>query len=229
MNRSSIPEPQIASANRWGLLAGVVSSLCCLGPTAALLLGLGSSSTLFSLQLDQSWALGASLVVLAGGIIQAQRRSRSGAVCSTARWRSPLMMALAFAISYTVLGVLLPLFAAQQERSAGVAASGETSQAVSVAVNTGDQPKQIAAAPAAVQAPELRRLTMIIEKMNCPPCAAKVHNRLSQKPAVRELRAEAYNEEVVVTYDARQSTGEQLMKLFPRQYGVTLISDEVVR
>ncbi|HEY0602692.1 MAG TPA: heavy-metal-associated domain-containing protein [Herpetosiphonaceae bacterium] len=219
MNRSTIPT---TSASRWGVLAGVVGSLCCLGPTAAVLLGLGSSSALFSLQLDQSWALVASLIVLAGGIIQALRRSRAGAVCGVARWRQPLMMALTFAISYALLGVLLPLFAARQEL-----ASTETNQVASVALDISDQTQPIAAPVA--EAPELRRLTMIIEKMNCPPCAAKVHNRLSQKPAVRELRAEAYNEEVVVTYDAGLTTGEQLMKLFPRQYGLTLISDEPVR
>lgn len=219
MNRASIPT---TSASRWGVLAGVVGSLCCLGPTAAVLLGLGSSSALFSLQLDQSWALAASLLVLAGGVAQALQQSRSGAVCGVARRRQPLLMALTFAVSYALLGVLLPLLAARQER-----AGGETDQVASVAVSVSDQPQQIAE-PAA-PAPELRRLTMIIEKMNCPPCAAKVHNRLSQKPAVRELRAEAYNEEVVVTYDAGLTTGEQLMKLFPRQYGLTLISDEPVR
>ena len=221
MSRASTPT---TSAQRWGFLAGVIGSLCCLGPTAALLLGLGSSSALFSLQLDQSWALGLSLVALAGGMVQALRRSRSGAVCGVARWRSPLMMALTFAVSYVLLSVLLPLFAARQELAADVAASGATVQVTNVTANIGDQP-----APVVAKAPELRRLTMIIEKMNCPPCAAKVHNRLSQKPAVRELRAEAYNEEVVVTYDAGLSSGEQLMKLFPRQYGLTLISDLPVR
>lgn len=212
------------SALRRGFLAGVIGSLCCLGPTAAILLGLGSSSALFSLQLDQSWALGFGLVVLAGGMLQALRRSRSGAVCGVARWRSPLMMALTFAVSYALLGVLLPLFAARQELATEVVANGETAHVASIAANVGGQP-----APAESKAPELRRLTMIIEKMNCPPCAAKVHNRLSQKPAVRELRAEAYNEEVVVTYDASLSSGEQLMKLFPRQYGLFLISDVPVR
>ncbi|MBV9787651.1 MAG: heavy-metal-associated domain-containing protein [Chloroflexi bacterium] len=216
------------SALRRGFLAGVIGSLCCLGPTAALLLGLGSSSALFSLQFDQSWALGFSLVVLAGGMLQALRRSRSGAVCRVARWRSPLMMALSFAISYALLGVLLPLFAARQELAAEVVANRETAHVASIAANVGGQTQPIAA-PAENKAPELRRLTMIIEKMNCPPCAAKVHNRLSQKPAVRELRAEAYNEEVVVTYDASLSSGEQLMKLFPRQYGLFLISDVPVQ
>ncbi|HEY0733392.1 MAG TPA: heavy-metal-associated domain-containing protein [Herpetosiphonaceae bacterium] len=219
MNRSTIPT---TSASHWGVLAGVVGSLCCLGPTAAVLLGLGSSSALFSLQLDQSWALAASLIVLTGGIIQALRRSRAGVVCGIARWRQPLMMALTFAISYALLAVLLPLFAAQQERS-----GGEANQVASITAGASDQTQPIVAP--VVEEPELRRLTMIIEKMNCPPCAAKVHNRLSQKPAVRELRAEAYNEEVVVTYDASLATGEQLMKLFPRQYGLTLISDEPVR
>lgn len=224
MNGASTPT---TSARHWGFLAGVIGSLCCLGPTAALLLGLSSSSALFSLQLDQSWALAASLIMLAGGIVQALRRSRSGAVCGVARWRSPLMMALTFVVSYALLGVLLPLFAARQELAADVANGGATAQVASVAANVGDQPQQIV--NVAAKAPELRRLTMIIEKMNCPPCAAKVHNRLSQKPAVRELRAEAYNEEVIVTYDASLSTGEQLMKLFPRQYGLTLISDEAIQ
>ncbi|HET9224067.1 MAG TPA: hypothetical protein VFO07_16255, partial [Roseiflexaceae bacterium] len=44
------------SSSAWGLLAGLAGSLCCLGPSAAVLLGLGSSSALFGLQLERPLA-----------------------------------------------------------------------------------------------------------------------------------------------------------------------------
>jgi copper chaperone CopZ len=207
-------EPQRGTAGWWGVIAGVAGSFCCLGPSAAVLLGLGSSSALFSLQFDQPWALLLSTVLLLAGAIHSYRKQRG--LCGIGRWRAPLMLLASFGIAYGLLAGALPLLASRIENSRRV------------------QPAAVAAVQpqaAALPSPktELRRLTLIVEKMTCPPCAVKIRNRLHSKPAVRQLRAEEYNEEVVITYDPAQASAEELTKLIPREYGVLRISDEPLR
>jgi hypothetical protein len=87
-----------------------------------------------------------------------------------------------------------------------------------------------AAAPAAAPAvaPTLRRATLIIEKMDCPPCVARVKGLLGRKPFVRAFVAEPGNEQVVVDYDSRQIDAQRLANLFPQAYRVMLISDIAV-
>src|SRR5262245_10063684 len=82
----------------WGLLAGLAGSLCCLGPSAAVLLGLGSSSALFGLQLDRPLALGVGAALLLAGLVFALRRERACAVRPAARWRQPALMLMSFAL-----------------------------------------------------------------------------------------------------------------------------------
>ena len=217
MNDRSIPDPSAKAAPTWGLIAGLVGSWCCLGPSAAVLLGLGSSSMLFSVQFNQSWALFVSGMLLLGGIARVLRPMQARTICRRARWRQPAIMLATFMLSYGLLGELLPTLAAQVE------ASSTVPQVVATT------PREITVEPLVAPPPALHRLTLIIEKMNCPPCAVKIRNRLKSKPAVRELRAEDYNEEVVITYDPQQTTGEALIKLIPTQYGVTFIRDESVQ
>jgi hypothetical protein len=212
---NTIPDPPTKAAPTWGLIAGLVGSLCCLGPSTAALLGLGSSSLLFSMQINQRWALFVSGLLLLCGIVRVLRPMQPKAACRRARWQQPAIMLAVFALSYWLLGGLLPTLAAQVE------ASNAAQQVIAA------PPRQVAAASPAT--PTLHRLTLIIEKMNCPPCAVKIRNRLKGKPAVRELRAEDYNEEVIITYDPQQTTGEALVKLIPTQYDVTFIRDEPVR
>ncbi|HEX6290541.1 MAG TPA: heavy-metal-associated domain-containing protein [Herpetosiphonaceae bacterium] len=207
MNSASVAKPRARALSLWGVLGGFVGSFCCLGPSTAVLLGLGSSSLLFSLQFDRSWTFAVGAAVLLGGIVRVLWRGQADGLCSVARWRQPLIMAATFAVSYGLLGWLLPMLAAQKEdRDAALS--------------------HMVVAPVRPAPPVLHRLTLIIEKMNCPPCAAKVRNRLQNKPAVRELRAEAYDDQVIITYDPRQTTKEELIKIFPRDYGVSFVRDE---
>ncbi len=217
MNDRSIPDPSTKTAPAWGLLAGFAGSLCCLGPSAAMLLGLGSSSMLFSMQFNQRWTLLVSGILLLAGMVRVLRRVQAPTICHRSRWQQPVMMLATFVLAYGLLGGLLPRLAAQAE---------EPNTAPQVVAAVAKQ--NIAERPVA-PTPALQRLTLIVEKMNCPPCAAKIRNRLQGKPAVRELRADAYNEEVIITYDPRQITGDALIKLIPTQYGVTFIRDEPVQ
>jgi hypothetical protein len=166
------------------------------------LLGLGSSSALFGLQLDRPLALGAGAALLLAGVVLALRRARACAVRPAARWRQPALILASFALAYGLLGLLAPWAAARQ----GDAAIASV-------------------APPAAPAPNLRRATLIVEKMVCPPCAASVRGLLKRKPFVHGFVAEEGNETVVIEYDSRQVDARRLVRLFPLSFKVTLTSD----
>jgi hypothetical protein len=94
-------------------------------------------------------------------------------------------------------------------------------------VEATEPPLPPAAAPIAAlpAAPTLRRATLIIEKMECPPCAAHVRGLLGRKPFIHAFTAESGNQQVVIDYDGRQTDAQGLVKLFPRLYRVAPISD----
>jgi hypothetical protein len=201
-------EPSTSSA--WGVLAGFVGSLCCIGPSAAVFLGLGSSSALAGLTLDRNWALAGGLALLALGLAVALRSARACQLRGVARWRQPALMLAAFVCSYALIGLLLPNVAARQVEAS------EAPEAVLVPV----------AAPAAK--PVLRRASILIEKMICPPCASHVHNALKRDPNVREFVAEEGNEVVVIVYDSNTTSAQKQVRRFPGSYEATLMSDEAL-
>jgi hypothetical protein len=194
----------------WGLLAGLAGSLCCLGPSAAVLLGLGSSSTLFGLQLERPLALGIGIALLLVGAAFALRRQRACAIHLAARWRQPALLLVSFALAYGLLGLLAPWAAAQQEEAATVSMAA---------------PAALAPAPS-LASPKLHRATLIVEKMVCPPCAANVRGLLKRKPFVHGFLAEEGNETVVIDYNPQQIDAQQLVKLFPASFKVKLLSDD---
>jgi len=192
----------------WGLLAGLAGSLCCLGPSAAVLLGLGSASVLAGFQLDRTPALAGGAALLIGGAALALRPGHVCDIRPSARLRRIGLMLAAFVLAYGLLGLLLPELAAQR-------------------VEMTEPPAfHVAAPPAAMS---LHRATLIIEKMECPPCAAHVKSLLGRKPFVRAFTAEAGNQQVIVDYDGRQIDAQGLARLFPPAYRVMLISDAVLR
>jgi copper chaperone CopZ len=200
----------------WGVTAGIVGSLCCIGPSAAVLLGLGASSAL-EFSLDRTLALGGGAALLLAGAILASRRAGACDLRPAARWRTLALMLASFALAYGLLGLLAPALAARQEDAAAdseLAASQR--QPLSL-----PQGQAVAAAP-------LRRLTLIVEKMDCPPCAATVRTALKRQPTVRAFIAEAGNDQVTIDYDSGRTSAKKLAALFPARYGVTLISDQVL-
>ncbi len=204
---SNLQSPISVLGSLWGIFAGLAASLCCLGPSAAVLLGLGSASALAGIELDRSLALAGGAALLLGGAALALRPGRACDLRPISRLRRLGLMLAAFALAYGLLGVLLPEWAASR-----VEATEPTAAAAPIAA-----PSSAAAAP--------RRATLIIEKMICPPCAAHVHSLLGRKPFVQAFVAEENNEQVVIDYDSRQINAQALARLFPQRYRVTLISD----
>jgi copper chaperone CopZ len=205
-------------AGAWGLVAGVVGGLCCIGPSAAILLGLGASSALLGFTLDRALTLGGGATLLLAGELLLARRGRVCDLRPAARWRTLALMLASFALAYGLLGLLAPALAARQEDAAADAARA-ASQRQSLSVSK-EQPA-VAAAPS-------RRLMLVIEKMECPPCAATVRTALKRQPAVRAFVAEVYNDQVTIDYDSGQTSAKKLVALFPPRYGVTLISDAAI-
>lgn len=173
-------------------MAGVTGSLCCLGPAAAVLLGLGASSALASLQLGRVLAAALSVGLLAVGVALAMRRSAACGLSPTRRLRAPLLMLAVFGVSYVLLAYAVPAVAA----------------------------RRLSSAPAAP-----RRLTLSIEKMYCPPCAAIVRRHLAEHPGVLAVVAELGVDQVTVDYRPADVAAETLASLFPGSYGVAVLSD----
>lgn len=194
----------------WGLLAGIAGSLCCLGPSAAVLLGLGASSALAGVQLERLPALGAGLALLIVGVLLAYRRARMCGLTPAARARGPLVALLSFGLAYAVLAYVLPALAAQQIYAEAAATAPASF-----------------AAPAASTAPS-ERLVISIIKMDCPPCVAKVHATLAQEPGVRAFVAELNVDEVTIDYDPSVVSAERLAGLFPSSYQVEIVSESVL-
>jgi copper chaperone CopZ len=205
-------------AGVWGLVAGVVGSLCCIGPSAAILLGLGASSALLGVTLDRALALAGGAALLLAGALLVVWRARACDLHPSARWRNPALLLVSFALAYGLLGLLAPALAARQEEAlAESALAASQGQALSVP----QRPQPDAAAP-------FHRLTLIIEKMDCAPCAATVRTALKRQPTVRAFVAEANNDQVMIDYDSSQTSAKKLAALFPARYGVTLISDQAL-
>jgi len=190
-----------------GMLAGITGSLCCLGPSAAVLLGLGSSSALAGLAFDRTLALAGGGALLVVGLLLARRQARVCVVLGRARWRASAILLLAFAVAYGLLGYLLPALAERQ---------ADASNSVTIL------------AASAPRASSLRRATLLVEKMYCPPCAAHVRGALARKPYIRSFIAETNNEEVIIDYDSQQTTTRKLISIFPYSFGVKLISDQAL-
>ena len=204
-------------AGTWGLASGLFGSLCCIGPSAAVLLGLGSSSALLGFSLDHTLALAGGAALLLAGALLATRQARACDLRPAARWRAPALMLASFALAFGLLGVLAPALAARQEDAATDAELAASQR----------QSLSLPQVPAVAAAPQ-RRLTLSVERMSCPPCAAAIRGALKRQPTVRAFVAETNNDQVTIDYDSGQISAKHLAALFPVRYGVTLISDQAI-
>jgi copper chaperone CopZ len=117
-------------------------------------------------------------------------------------------MLAAFGLSYGALAYALPTFAARRVASEMPAAA------------------PLAASPLlAAGGGEQYRLTLSIEKMYCPPCAAAVQRLLAKQVGVSAFVASVDSDEVIVDYRPAEVDAVTLTRLFPYSYGVTVLSN----
>lgn len=192
----------------WGLLAGALGALCCVGPSAAVLLGLGAGSAVAGLAVDRHVALLAGAGALAVGLVLAARQARACSAAPAARWRAPAMLLASFALSYALLGLLLPR-----------AAAGAIPDSPGL-------PSAAARVEAAAPRPGPRRATLTVDKLYCPPCAATVRAALKREPAVGAWEAHEESGLLVIDYDPARLTAGEIAGLFPEGFGVALVRDE---
>jgi len=126
-------------------------------------------------------------------------------------------MLAGFALAFGLLGVLVPALAARQEDAA---ADTKLALAQRQALNLPQVP--------AVGAAPQRRLTLSVERMSCPPCAAAIRSALKRQRTIRAFFAESDNDQVTIDYDSGQTTAKKLSAIIPAHYGVTVISDELI-
>jgi copper chaperone CopZ len=200
-------------AGAWGVAAGLVGSLCCIGPSAAVLLGLGSSSALFGLALDRGPALIGGAALLLVGLGAAMWHARACQLRAGARWRAPALMLASCVVAYGLLGLLAPILAAREEELAAAPASARAASVIE--------------APVAAASP--RRLTLTVEKMYCPPCASHVRSALRRQPAVRDFVAEVDVDQVTIDYDSSRISAKKLIAIFPASYGITQLDDRALQ
>jgi copper chaperone CopZ len=164
--------------------------------------------------LDHTMALAGGAALLSAGALLAARRARACDLRPATRWHAPALMLASFALAFGLLGLLAPALAARQEDAAADAELATIQRQTHT-------PQVVAAAPQ-------RRLTLSVEKMNCPPCAAAIRSAIKRQPTVRAFVAEVYNDQVTIDYDSGRTSAKKLAALIPAHYGVTLISDELI-
>jgi copper chaperone CopZ len=117
-------------------------------------------------------------------------------------------MLAVFGLSYGALAYALPAAAARRIASEVQAAA------------------PLAASPVlAAEGGEQHRLTLSIEKMYCPPCAATVQRLLAKQAGVSAFVASVDSDEVIVDYWPAEVDAATLTRLFPHSYGVTVLSN----
>jgi copper chaperone CopZ len=217
--------PSTARSTAWGLAAGLAASLCCLGPAASALLGLGASSALAGAQIGSGPAAALGLATFAAGVALALRRGAACGLSRAGRLRAPLVMLAAFALSYALLARALPEAAARQVAAASAPLAAQARPELPAEMPAAAPAALAQAPPEAPEAAPARRLTLSIEKMDCAPCVAGVRRLLSAQPGVSAFVAEQNLDEVTVDYSPAAVDAATLAALFPASYGVTLIGD----
>lgn len=69
------PDNTTNSALRWGIFSALIASLCCMGPLALILLGVGGASTALSIGYRKPYFLVFGVLVLTYGFYRLYRKS----------------------------------------------------------------------------------------------------------------------------------------------------------
>lgn len=180
------------------LLAAITASLCCLGPLAATLLGLGSFGAAALFEAWRPYLLGVTFALLAAAFYFTYRRREVACdgtckVSRAPRWNKAMLW---------IVSAVVLLFATFPYYSGALLA----------ALNrAGDESRQ-AGSPSA-PAPPLTRARLTISGMTCGGCAASLEAALADVPGVASAKASYEKGEAIVEYDAARVTTEQLKEV----------------
>jgi len=178
-------------ALKFGLGAGFLGVLCCVGPLIPILIGFGSASALFGLDRYKPVFIGVGILVLAGASWYAIRKRNQ---CCTTKNRLKdvqtvvLIFGVGFASYFTLQYGVVPLVS--NIASAKVA-------------NQQKQPVDLAT---------YSELALSIEGMTCAGCSVGVQQALLEVPGVLSATVSFETGLGSVTYDRNQVSPEDILK-----------------
>lgn len=157
-------EEKVKGSPLAGALIAFFSSLCCLLPLAAILLGFGSLPWLLKLTTYHPYFIAVSVVALAALLWFTYQRNIS--CCSTEKRKRQLyltlgLIALAYGLTFSFTSLALPAL-----------------------LNKYTEPKKAVAKPNV----KIARLTMVVKGLSCPSCTNTIRSLLMQKPGVKDAQ-----------------------------------------
>lgn len=177
------------------VLAAITASLCCMGPLAATLLGLGGFGAAAVFETQRPYLLGVTFALLAAAFYLTYRqRTMTCAdgtckIMSAPRWNKVLLW---------IATVVVILFAAFPYYSGSLLA------VLSRSANHQNQ------AQAATSNFKLVTTTIPVEGMTCGGCAASVQQALAKREGVTSVEVSFEKKRAIVKYDPAKVTPEQL-------------------
>jgi len=169
-----------------GVLAGVVASLCCVGPLLALSLGLGSFAASAWFAQWRPVFLGVTFVLLSVAWYLTYRRPKVD--CKDGSCARPPGKAARISLW---LGTLVALAAAIYP---SLPAANHQINAAAVASSDAS-------------------LSVLIPSMDCPPCAAGIEASPSRAPGVKQAAVDYDTKTAVLVYDPSVSDLDKLLAL----------------
>jgi copper chaperone CopZ len=182
------------------LIAGIVASLCCIGPLVAIGLGLGSFGASAFFETLRPYLLVATFALLGISFYQVYRKPKT--VCAdgscqvegAGRWNKiALWIVTVFVIAFAAFPAYSGFFVAKGSKVA-LPPSGTQVAAVTNA------PEPITTA------------TLKVEGMTCAGCVANVQNALKKTPGVTSAQVSLDPPQAIVTYNPKQVQVETLIQ-----------------
>lgn len=196
-------------ALKYGLGAGFLSVLCCVGPIIPILLGVGGGAALFGLDQYKPWFIGLGLLVLAGASWYAV--NKQNACCAVRnRAKNAKLFAMIFAIGMLTYGAMfygvVPLLAR---------VAGDKVEARQTALATG----KISPFQASV-------LDLQVEGMTCAGCSVGVKQALLQVPGVITADVDWQSGAARIEFDRNQTDIDAILRAkVQEQYSLTVANN----
>lgn len=179
-------KPGISWTLAGGVAAGIVASLCCIGPLLSLGLGLGSFAAAAWFAQWRPVLLGITFVLL--GLAWYLTYWRLKADCADDTCARPpgrtARVSLWVGTIVAMAAAIYPSFPATKHQ-----------------IN------------AATVAPSDARFSVQIPSMDCPPCAAGIEASLSRAPGVRQAAVDYDSKAAVLVYDSSVTNQDRLLAL----------------
>jgi len=180
------------------LLAALAASLCCILPIIFAVVGAGIVGASAFFAAWRPYLLGVTAVLLAVGFYFAYRKPKEacepGSACAVPSVNRKGRIGLWIATAFVILFAAFPYY------------SGPVANFV---LGTGSPSKASAAGP------QLTRVTLAVEGMDCPACATAIENRLSGLAGVKKARVSYEEKRAEVEFDQSVVSIQALEKGLP--------------